>query len=69
MHVIAEQYHDILKYKTHTHTHTYEVHTISLQTFFVWAFKFFVDSWKFIILLLSILWDDWPIFMISDSNE
>ena len=28
-----------------------------------------VDSWKFSILLLYILWDDWPIFMISDSNE
>ena len=28
-----------------------------------------MDSWKFTILLLYILWDDWPIFMISDSNE
>ena len=42
----------------------YEVHTISFLTFFVWAFKIVVDSWKF-----SILWDDWPIFMISGSNE
>ena len=32
--------------------------------FFVQAFKIVVDSWKF-----SILWDDWPIFMISGSNE
>ena len=40
----------------------YEVHMISLLTFFVWAFKIGVDSWKF-------LWDDWPIFMISRSNE
>ena len=37
--------------------------------FFVWAFKIVVDSWKFCMLLLYILWDDWPIFMISDSNE
>ena len=37
--------------------------------FFVQAFKFVVDSWKFTMLLLYILWDDWPIFMISGSNE
>ena len=48
---------------------TYEVHTISFQTFFVWAFKIVVDSWKVCILLLYILWDDWPIFMISSINE
>ena len=48
---------------------TYEVHTISFKTFFVWAFIMVVDSWKFSILLLYILWDDWPIFMISASNE
>ena len=47
----------------------YEVHTISFQTFFEWAFKIVVDSWKFSMLLLYILWDDWPIFMISVSNE
>ena len=47
----------------------YEVHMISFQTFFVQAFKIVVDSWKFSILLLYILWDDWPIFMISASNE
>ena len=28
-----------------------------------------MDTWKFSILLLYILWDDWPIFMISASNE
>ena len=33
--------------------------------FFVQAFKIVVDSWKFSMLLLYILWDDWPIFMIS----
>ena len=27
------------------------------------AFKIVVDSWKFSMLLLYILWDDWPIFM------
>ena len=37
--------------------------------FFVQAFKIVIDSWKFSILLLYILWDDWPIFMISASNE
>ena len=37
--------------------------------FFVQAFKIVVDSWKFTMLLLYILWDDWPIFMISDSNQ
>ena len=37
--------------------------------FFVEAFKIVVDSWKFSILLLYILWDGWPIFMISRSKE
>ena len=37
--------------------------------FFVQAFKIVVDSWKFSILLLYILWDHWPIFMISASNQ
>ena len=37
--------------------------------FFVQAFKIVVDFWQFTMLLLYILWDDWPIFMISDSNE
>ena len=36
--------------------------------FFVQAFKIVVDSWKFTMFLLYILWDDWPIFMISDSK-
>ena len=45
------------------------MHTISFQTFFVWAFKIVVVSWKFIMYLLYILWDDWPIFIISGSNE
>ena len=33
------------------------------------AFNIAVDSWKFAMLLLYILWDDWPIFMISGSNQ
>ena len=45
------------------------MHTISFQTFFIWAFKIVVDSWKFSMLLLDIIWNDWPIFMISHSNE
>ena len=45
------------------------VHSISFQTFFVQAFKIVIDSWKFTMLLLYILWDEWPIFMISASNE
>ena len=47
----------------------YEVHTIRFQTFFVLSFRIFVDTWKFSMLLLYILWDDRPIFMISGSNE
>ena len=47
----------------------YKVHIISFQTFFVWVFKMVMDSWKFTMLLLYILWDDWPIFMISASNQ
>ena len=45
------------------------MHTIGFQTFFAWAFKIVVNSWKFTMLLLYILWDDWPIFMISGSNQ
>ena len=44
-------------------------HTIRFQTFFVWAFQIILDSWKLSILWLYILWDDWPIFVISGSNE
>ena len=45
------------------------MHSISFQTFFVQAFRIVVDSWKFSMLLLYILWDDLPIFMISGSNQ
>ena len=37
--------------------------------FFVRVFQIVVDSWKFSMLFLYILWDDWPIFMSSGSNE
>ena len=43
--------------------------SISFQTFFIWAFKIAVDSWKFSILLLYILWNNWPTFIISGTNE
>ena len=45
------------------------VHSVSFQTFFIQAFKIVVDSWTFSMLLLYILWDDRPIFMISASNK
>ena len=45
------------------------MHSISFHTFFVWAFKIVGESWKFSMLLLYILWDGWPIFMISGSKE
>ena len=32
-------------------------------------FKIVLDSWQFSMLLLYILLNDWPIFMISGSNE
>ena len=47
----------------------YVVYWIGFWTIFVQAFKIDVDSWKFTVLLLYILWDDWPTFMISASNE
>ena len=47
----------------------YMVHSIGFQTLFVQTFKIVVDSWKFSMLLLYSLWDDWPIFMISGWNE
>ena len=36
---------------------------------FIQPFKIVPDSWKCSILLLYILWYDWPIFMISGSNK
>ena len=55
---------------THTHTHTHIRGVFNkFPDFFVQAFTIVVDSWKFSMLLLYILWDDWPIFIISGSNE
>ena len=45
------------------------MYTIRFQTFFVRAFKIVVDTWKLSMLLIYMLWDDWPIFTISGSNE
>ena len=45
------------------------MHSIGFQTFFIEAFKIVIDSWKFCMLLLYIIWDDWPILMISALNE
>ena len=47
----------------------YVVPSIIFQTFFLEAFKIGVDPWKFSVLLLYILWNDWPIFMKSGLNE
>ena len=47
----------------------YVVPSIYFLTFFVQAFNIVVDTWKFCMLLLYILWDDWPIFMISGLNQ
>ena len=49
--------------------HSYVVYSISFKTFFIQAFKIVVDSWKFTMLLLYIVWDDWPILMILGSNQ
>ena len=44
--------------------------SISFQSFFfVQAFQIVVDSWKFSMVLLYILRDNWPIFFISGLNE
>ena len=42
---------------------SYVVPSISFQTLFVQEFKIVINSRKF-----SMLWDDWPIFMISGSS-
>ena len=69
MHKHISIYIYILHRLTHTHTHIYiyiyisVVHSIRFQTFF------YTGIWKFSMLLLYILWDDWPIFNISGSKE
>ena len=42
---------------------------IKFTDFFLQTFEIVVDSWKFTMLLLYILWGDWPIFMIPCLNE
>ena len=60
---------NITYFRSEKKTNIYEVPSISFQTFLYQAFKIVIDSWKFSILLLYILWDDWPIFRISALNE
>ena len=43
------------------------VPSIRFQTFFVQELKIVVDSWQFSMLLLYILWDDWPIFKFKST--
>ena len=45
------------------------LYSIGFKTFLVQAFKVVGDSWKFSMLLLDILWDNRPIFLILRSNE
>ena len=59
----------MLKWTTTAKLQIYKVPSIIFQNFFIPAFKIVEDSWKFSMLLLYILWDDWPIFMISGSNQ
>ena len=54
--------------RTHTHTHTHiyvyiyiYMYVRKFQDFFVQVFKIVVEPSKFSMLLLYILWDDWPI--------
>ena len=50
-------------------SNTYVWKLLKKHKIFVQAFKIVVDSWKFSMLLIYILWDDWHIFMISGLNE
>ena len=45
------------------------MNSISFTISFVQPFTIVVDSWKFSMVLLYILWDDRPIIMTSGSNE
>ena len=59
----------VLIYVFSSPVYKYVVPSISFQTFFVQALNIVVDSWEFRMLLLYILWDDGPSFMISGSDE
>ena len=70
--IVAREFKLQLRYYVHFRTNTlgkgmdpfilpamdYLVHSKRFQTLFVQAFKIVVDSWKFSMLLLYILWDD-----------
>ena len=64
-HIGSVMWHKII----YIYIYIYAIHSITFRLFFVQAFKIVVDYWKFTMLLLYILWDDWPIFMILASNE
>ena len=59
----------MIRFKIYIYIYIYVVNSIRFQTFFVEEFKIVIDSWKFSMLLLYIIWDDGPIFMISGLNE
>ena len=48
---------------------TYVGDSMSPDFFFFQAFRIARDLWKFSILFLYIIWDDWLIFLISVLNE
>ena len=62
--------HTRTRVRTHTHVYVYIQGAYDkFPDFFVLAFKIVRDSWKFSMLLLCILWEDRPIFMISGLNQ
>ena len=67
---LTKRQHYLITFVHLTYTQTYIRGAFNkFPDFFVQVFKTVVGSWKFSMLLLYILWDDWPIFMISASNE
>ena len=60
----------VLLYNTNIYIYIYIYSAFNkFPDFFVQFFRIVVDSWKFSMLLLYILLDDWPIYMILGSNE
>ena len=53
--------HSYISINIDIYAYIYVVNSISFQTYFYRHLKS-SDSWKFSMLLLCILWDDWPIF-------
>ena len=66
---IKNTHHTDTPIETHAHIYSIRIEFSKFLDFFVQAFKIVVDFWKLSMLLLYILWDDWPIFIISLSNE